>query len=286
MLYLTLAILSSAGIAILIKIYRQQGRRAEVLIASNYILAMVLGWIFLWTTAEPWSVSAATFWLGLGGGLLWPSAFYLYTWGIAIYGLSLTGAISRLALVIPILFGIFFLSEHLTLRTGVGILTVGSAFILHNPVKVRMWHSSNWKAVWYFPVLVLIFGFVDLWVNLFNHLGPRQEQFVFLTLLFSFSMLFSWLAVAVQRLKVTTGDFWTGLTIGVPNFFTSYFLLESLKSPFFAEHSAIAYTLYSAVGVLLVFCLGAIIWREKITRGHLIGIALAVTAIVLLSDVG
>jgi multidrug transporter EmrE-like cation transporter len=99
-------------------------------------------------------------------------------------------------------------------------------------------------------------------------------------------MLFAWLMVAVQRITVTAGDFLTGLAIGVPNFFTSYFLLESLKSPLFAKHSAIAYTLYSSVGVLLVFCLGAIVWHEKVTRGNTIGVILALAAIILLSGIG
>jgi multidrug transporter EmrE-like cation transporter len=74
-----------------------------------------------------------------------------------------------------------------------------------------------------------------------------------------------------------------GLILGVPNFFSTYFLLESLRSPFFAGLSAVVYALYSVIGVVLAFGAGALLWQEPLTARNWAGVLLAIIAVALLN---
>jgi hypothetical protein len=67
MLYLILAILSSFGIAVLVKVNETKDLNRQVVIASNYIVGATLGWTFLlWDGLS--SISWPTWALGFGGG--------------------------------------------------------------------------------------------------------------------------------------------------------------------------------------------------------------------------
>ena len=59
--------------------------------------------------------------------------------------------------------------------------------------------------------------------------------------------------------------------------------MESLKSPFFFERSAVAYTWYSVIGVTLAFSAGVVIWKERVSRINLIGVAAGLAAITILN---
>jgi multidrug transporter EmrE-like cation transporter len=75
-----------------------------------------------------------------------------------------------------------------------------------------------------------------------------------------------------------------GLWVGLPNFFATFFLIETLKSPLFLGHTAVAYSLYSVAGVVLVFMAGALVWRERVTAASVVGVLVAISAIVLLNN--
>ena len=86
-----------------IKHYEIQGWDARVVITANYISATLLGWMF-YALGEDHRIDATSVWLGVGGGILWPSTFLILMKGIRDYGLSLAGSSSRLSLLIPVLF--------------------------------------------------------------------------------------------------------------------------------------------------------------------------------------
>lgn len=282
MMALALAILASFSISLLVKDNEAHGVNTQVVLASNYISASLLGWgLALIHSID--GINTATLALGLVGGVLWPGTFYLLMWGIRRYGLSLAGSISRLSLSVPVLFAVLFLGERLTLAVALGIAGTFLAFLLLNPAHREPGKPLDRGALVYFPVLVLAFGIVDLWVNLFNTLGPSDERFLFMVLIFTASMVFAWGAVFGQRRPIRREAVLRGLLLGIPNFASTYFLLESLKAPVFAGLSAVVYALYSVLGVTLAFAAGALLWRERVTRRNLVGVGVAIAAIVLLN---
>ncbi len=282
MIHLALAILCSLTNSLLIKQNETQGLDTRVVLASNYLTAIFLGWVFVLVNGVD-GLSTQTLYLGIGGGLLWPISFYMLMWGIRCYGLSLAGSISRLSLSIPILFALIFLRERLTFTTALGITGTFLAFFLLSPIKLGQSLAMDSRAVWYFPLLVLTFGMVDGWVNLFNTIAPQTEKYMFMVLIFTFSGIIVWASLLIQRIAISRKSLLRGLILGGPNFLSTYFLMESLQTPVFSTRSAVVYTLYSVIGVILAFCSGVVIWKEKMTWGNILGIIFAVGSIVSLN---
>lgn len=190
--YLIPATLSSLSVALLIKDNEVRGADTLVILAGNYLSASALAWGMQTRGValgggSMGRLSPTTWSLRLGGSLLFPGAFFLMMWGIRRYGISLAGSVSRLSLSVPLLFATLFLGERFTLFTAGGILGTFAALLLLSPLGTMPAMSTRLdrQALWYFPTLVLIFGVVDLWVNLFNTLAPAAERFAFIGLIFT-----------------------------------------------------------------------------------------------------
>ena len=283
MLQLISAILSSFAITVIIKLNEQQELDRQVVLGINYIFAAGLGWALTLFNGGLASISMTTILLGFGGGILWPGGFYLFMWGIKKFGMSLTGSIARLSLSVPILIAVIFLGEILTLPTIFGLVATLFAFFLISPVKFSQLKQSESAAIWFFPLIVFIFGIVDFWANLFNTIGDSQEKFLFMTLIFTFSGVNTWIVIFFKKRKVSLDAVKAGALLGVPNFFSTYFLLEALRDGFFIGQSATVYTLYSVAGLTLAFCAGAIFWKEKVGPKNIAGVVIAIVAIILLN---
>lgn len=284
MVYLLLTILSSFAVGVLSKINETAGINRTVVIASNYPVGAVFGLLVILLTGQP-APGVTTLWLGLVGGLLWPGGFFVFMWGVKQFGMALPGMVGRLSLAVPVLFGLLFLNEPVTAPLILGLILTAAALSLFGTLK-RSTLPANlplWQALVYFPVLVLVFGLVSVWVNVFNTFAPADEYWSFLTLVYASSAVVSWSIVVLQRQPVTADAVWRGLLLGVPNFGSSYFLLLALTAPAFANNSAIAYTLSSLSVAVLTFLSGILIWREPTSRRRWIGAGLALLAIVLLN---
>jgi drug/metabolite transporter (DMT)-like permease len=282
MVALALAILSSFSISLLVKHNEVDGIDTLGVLASNYASAALIGWGFALNRGQL-TPSTPTLWLSLGGSLLWPGTFFLLMWGIRRYGIALAGSISRLSLSVPVLFGLLFLGETPTPQGVLGILTAFAACILLNPKRRGSGSALDRNAVWYVPVLILSFGFADLWVNLFNTLGRSGERDLFTAMLFTGAGVITGFVTLIKGRRPDRRAVVRGLTLGVPNYFSTFFLMRSLQTPAFADASAVAYALYSAASVSLAFAAGALGWREKLSRVQFAGLVVAIAAVVLLN---
>ena len=280
--FLLLAILCSFINSLLIKLNEHVGVDTQIVLASNYISAILLGWSIISVNGNV-SLSIQTALLSIIGGILWPVSFYMLMWGIRQYGISIAGSMTRLSLSIPILFSVIFLREDLTLLTALGILGTFIAFLLLRPTQQESSAAMDTRSIWFFPLLILTFGLVDGWANLFNTFAPQDEKYLFITMIFTMSGILVWTVILLKRIPINQRAIWRGLILGIPNFLSTYYLIESLQSSFFESQSAVVYTLFSVVGVMLAFGSGVIIWKEKVKWSNLVGVLCAVGAIILLN---
>lgn len=306
-LNLVAAIASTTTIAILIRFFRSRDRDMEVIIASNYIVAAVLGWLMLLATGTgPFgddSVGAPAIWLGLIGGGLWPAAFHLYAVVVGRVGLALSGAWARMSLAVPVLFGLAVLREPLTVRLTLGMTVLVIAFVAlsanhdspsnnagndvssDDPASRQLLGTTGLLFT-----LIAVFGLLDLWVNLFNNLGSENDQFVFLVILFSSASVLAWLPLLLRQgrklghsHKVESGNIAWGLLLGIPNFGASWFLLRALATDTFSSNSTAAYSIYSASSLVLLVIIGIGFWQERLSSRQIVGVGGALIAIVLLT---
>ena len=282
MIFLLISIVGAFLNAAQIKHYEIQGWDARVVITANYISASLLGWIF-YAYGEDHQIDATTIWLGVGGGILWPSTFLILMQGIRDYGLSLAGSSSRLSLLVPVLFAVVFLDEILTFNTLMGILLALAALILMSKLKKADSGKLDLRALWFIPLMVFSLGCVNLWLNIFNHYGTPSQHHAFITLVFSFSLLFSIAYLYGYRIPVSKGAITRGILLGFSNYCMFFFLLQALRHEDFIDASAIAYTLHAVISIILVSSAGILIWKERLERSGYLGILLAISAVILLN---
>ena len=282
---LTVAAFATALTGVLLRRLGARSRDLEVAIASNYLAIAVFGWISLGTVGDLPALPTSAVLLGLSGGAIWPVAFLIYARVIDRSGLALGASWARLSLVVPVFFGLVVFREPLTPATTIGLVVLGGAFFLLAPrAQASDTHglATAGAGVGLVFALVVIFGFLDVWVNVFNHVSPDADGLGFLVVLFTSAATLSWLSLVRDTGRVVSRDVAAGLALGVPNFATTWFLLQGLKTDQFGSNSTAAYSVYSALSLVLTVGAGVVLWREQLTGRHLAGIAFAIGAILAL----
>lgn len=72
-----------------------------------------------------------------------------------------------------------------------------------------------------------------------------------------------------------------GIVLGIPNYFSIYFLVMALRNPDF--ESSTLFTLNNVAIVTLSTLLGIALFRERLIKHNWIGLALAVISIILVA---
>ena len=282
MVYLVAAILCSFSLAIIIKINEKRNADRLLVLGSSYVVSAILSWSVVIYQGHL-HISSSTLFLGMGGGLFWSFSFFIFMWGVNRYGISITGAIARLSLSVPVMIALIFLGEALSLSLAAGLAATFLAFLLISPISSNKLSRFNMGAIWFFPLMVLCLGMSDFWMNLFKIVGEAEENFFFISLLFSFAAVFCGIVMFVKKTRFTVDGIKRGILLGIPNFGSAIFLLESLKHPAFVGQSAIVYSIYSSSVLVLTFSAGAIIWKERVSMANIFGVIVAIVAIVLLN---
>ena len=70
-----------------------------------------------------------------------------------------------------------------------------------------------------------------------------------------------------------------GLLVGIPNFFSSKFLLRSLSE----IAAVVAFPAYSVGGILVVTLAGVLVFRERLAKRQWVALGLILLALVLLN---
>ena len=83
----------------------------------------------------------------------------------------------------------------------------------------------------------------------------------------------------MKGLKVTRRDLITGLAVGIPNLFSSFFLILALET----IPAAVAFPIFGAGTIVIINVVGMAFFRERLTRVELAAVGLTIAAIVLIN---
>jgi len=83
-------------------------------------------------------------------------------------------------------------------------------------------------------------------------------------------------------LKITGRNIIGGIALGIPNFFSIYFLVMALRNNGF--ESSTIFTINNVAIVLVSTFLGIILFKEKLITKNWIGIILAIISILLVAN--
>jgi drug/metabolite transporter (DMT)-like permease len=253
-------------------------------IVINYFIACLVGFFgFLKDTDitlipyKPWF--PGTIFLGV----LFIVVFNLAAITTQRSGLSVVSVASKMSVAIPVLFGILYFDESSGTIKIIGIILALAAVYLTS-VKSREGIPINRKNL-IFPVLVFLgSGIIDTSIKfLETSYVNKTDVALFSSSIFFIAGTIGTGILIVQAfmgtLKITGKNILGGIALGIPNFFSIYFLVMALRSEGF--ESSTVFTINNVAIVLVSTLLGIALFKERLITKNWIGIALAILSILL-----
>ena len=285
MIYLILSIFTSSIILVIFRKFKENNINTFQAIVFNYVVAFSVGFLFF---GKEWSNEM------MGTGSWQPYALIIGTLFISLFllmgksaqenGIGVTSVTVKMSLVIPVIFAIWLFKEDVFLTKVVGIILalVGVFLITYQKKKGK---KANAKNSLFLVILFLGSGVLDASINYVEKkaLGDLSPA-LFTAIGFGIAGLIGGIvltiAVLFKKQKIKLRNVIGGVILGVPNFFSIYFLIMAIRQPL---DDSITYALNNVGIVLLSYLLGILLFRESTSTIKIIGGLVAVTSIVLMS---
>jgi drug/metabolite transporter (DMT)-like permease len=174
--------------------------------------------------------------------------------------------------------------EHLSLLQILGIILALFA-VFFASLKERKIKAEKWAFV--LPLSVFLgSGIIDTSIKYFQQVHMQENEYA----LFSATIFASAAVVGIvfilfksikQPLKLNLKNVIGGICLGVPNYFSIYFLLKALQHP--TWNSAAVFTINNVAIVMFSTLLGILLFKEILSVKNWLGIGLAIISIVLVA---
>lgn len=286
MIALILSILSSTTIFVVFKLFPKYQINTLHAIVLNYFVAAICGIILQPTDIEfAKTFEYSWFPFALALGVLFITVFHLMGVTAQRSGLSVVSVAAKMSVVLPILFGLVYYSESLGILKLLGILLALAAVYLasiktKDGLKIK---ASNFI----FPIMVFLgTGVIDTTVKyLEGEYVGKDDIPIFSATIYAMAGLIGVVLLAIQgfqgKFQFQLKNILGGIALGIPNFFSIYFLVQALRSGIF-ESSGV-FTIINVSVVMISTLLGILLFKEKILTKNWIGIVLAVLAILFIT---
>jgi drug/metabolite transporter (DMT)-like permease len=289
MLYIILSIVSTTLIIILFKLFNHFKVNTFLAIITNYITAAIFG--FLISPSFP-SVSVITTqdWLPVTfmAGVLFIGVFQSMAITTQKIGVSVATVASKMSVVIPVIAAFILYGDSVTglkiIGLAIAIVSVILTSIKQDDTKTE---SSFIQKIGLPAVVFFGSGMVDLAVNYIqvnyaNNLFTSQLllSFIFTGAFFTGLILFTISYFKNKKIDFNLKSVGFGVFLGVLNYLSIIFLMKAIESN--VLQASVLFPLNNMSVVMLSSSVGFFFFKEKISFINLLGIILAVIAILLI----
>jgi drug/metabolite transporter (DMT)-like permease len=286
LIYLLLSIIASTIIFINFKLFERFNINILQAIVVNYCIAFMTGILaYEGTITISQLPNLNWFYYTLVLGALFIIVFNLMAITTQRSGLSAVSVATKMSVVIPVLFGLIYYNESLGAikLIGIGIALI-AVYLTSNKSNQRI--SINRKLI-LLPILVFVgSGIIDTSLKfLEDTYVANNDVSLFSAIIFLAAAIIGFIIIIIQVIK---GSFKfeiknviAGICLGVPNYFSIYYLVKTLRSDILESSGIFAINNVSIV-MLSTFA-GIFLFKEKLIRKNWIGIALAILSIILIS---
>ncbi|MFK7812290.1 MAG: GRP family sugar transporter [Maribacter sp.] len=285
MLDLALSVLFSSLIFVIFKLFSVYKVETLYAIITNYVVACSVGLLFYKGEVivtdipeKPW------FWGTFALGLLFIIVFNLMAATSQRLGVSAASVATKMSLVIPVLVGVFVYKEELGAFKILGILlALGAVYFASVKEKSTAFKTASLLL----PFLTFMgSGAIDASLGYFQReLIAPAELPLFSATVFACAAIVGILFILINSfkkpLKINLRNMLGGICLGVPNYFSIYFLLRALQNE--SLNSASIFTINNVAIVMFSTLLGILLFKEKISAKNWGGITLAVISILLVA---
>lgn len=276
MLYLILAILSSAMVSITMRISEKCITNKMAMFMSNYAICIALSAVFMnWKNVGE-GLGAPALVLGAISGILYLVNFIFLKYNMQHNGIVLSSTFMKLGVLIPTIMAVVVFHEMPSWMQVFGIaISVFAIVIIH--FEKEALQESN-KKVWLILLLVLS-GFTDSMANIYEQVGKPEGKDCYLLITFFVAFLLATVFSFREKNRITGKDLLFGMLIGIPNYFSARFLLLALGS----VEAVLAYPMYSVATMIVIMLTGVFAFRERLSRKKAVALAMIVAAVCLLN---
>lgn len=286
MIYLLLSILASTIIFIIFKLFEKFQINIFQAIVVNYCIAFTTGILsYNGTITISQLPNLDWFYYTLILGALFIIVFNLMAITTQKSGLSVVSVATKMSVVVPVLFGLLYYNESLGTVKLIGIaIALIAVYLTSNKSKQGI--SVNRKSI-VLPILVFIgSGIIDTSIKFLEDTYVANNDVpLFSAIIFLAAAIIGFIFIIIQIIRGSFNfefkNIIAGICLGVPNYFSIYFLVKTLRSDILESSGIFAINNVSIVA-LSTFA-GIFIFKEKLIRKNWIGIALAILSIVLIS---
>ncbi|MBN1150194.1 EamA family transporter [candidate division WOR-3 bacterium] len=283
MVYLVLAVFSSSLVTVLLKL-SQKNSTDEMRVASfNYLSAFAVAFIMFFTTRNNQSFIASrdnlgtALFMGIFAGVIYLLGFVSIQKSVLYNGVATTGAVSKLGTVIPVLLSFIVFREKMNAFKTTGIfLSIISILML--AIKTENKESRRRSAILLFWVLVFV-GMAEFSNKIFENNWHESLKNFFLTVVFATAFVLSFFFANFRNLTKIPKSALFGIAVGIPNLFSSFFLISSFK--YFP--AAVAFSFYSVGSILIMSLAGWILFGEEMRKTKIISLVFISVSLVFMN---
>ena len=277
MLYLLLAIASSAMVSVVMRLSTNKVQGNVSMLAMNYLMCMCMAAAYTgFGNLLPKHESLPqTIGMGVVHGILYLVSFVLLQVNVKKNGVVLSATFMKLGLLVPMVVSVFLFHEIPAVTQTVGFLLAVAAILLINLEREATVVQSASGLL----LLLLTGGAADAMSKVYEELGEPalSAQFLFYTFVVAFVLCLGLMVFKKQR--IGKNELFFGLLIGIPNYFSARFLLKALES----LSAVIVYPSYSVAAILAVTAVGVVCFRERLGKRQWLALGVILVALLLLN---
>lgn len=277
MLYLILAIASSALVSIFIRLSENYVKNNISMLCMNYMMCLMLavgytGMDKVFETGEGFGTAIG---LGVVNGILFLASFVLLQINVRRNGVVLSATFMKLGVLVPTLLSVIAFREKPEVQQVIGFLVALLAIVLIN------FEKGQGEAGFKIGLLLLLLGggSGDAMAKIYDEVGPAQFEEQFLCFTFASALVLCVILAIKKQQKLTKTDILFGLLVGIPNYFSARFLLKAVGE----VPAVVAYPTYSVATIVVISLVGMLCFKEKITKRQQVAIGIILVALVLLN---
>lgn len=285
MIPLTLSILSSSVLLVIFKYFDKFKIHTFQAITVNYFVATTLGFLLApiqlqpyELLAKPWALSAVII------GSVFIGMFYIMALSSQKVGVAVSSVANKMSLVIPVIAGFLLYQESAPILKIIGIILAITAVLMVTFPKEKLDIERKYLIL---PIVIFIgSGFLD---TVFKYVQTTQlasgDIEIFSASLFLVSATMGSIVLIGNRIikgiTIQPKSIVAGFALGIPNYFSIHFLLQSLNLP--NLESTVVFPINNTGIVLLSTLFAILLFSERLSKLNWAGILLAVVSIALIA---
>lgn len=301
MLYLIFASFFSASVALLFKYGESKGTNRFTVATINYIAGFIISLIVVFSkgisfeglsfrkflvdftlslkTEKILTPQSSIIWaiiVGLFAGIFFFTAFIVYQRSVKENGVSTTGTVRSLNVLIPMALSMIFWLEIPNKIQWVGIILATISILLFSLSSIKEMRRRLHPSLYLFYIT----GGTSQFLNkLYQKYGVIDYRDFFLLVTFFIASLIGIFILVKNKPKIKWIEISVGSLVGLSNLFQNSFLILS----FSVIKSSVAFPIFSAMSIFILNVGGWVIFKERLSRIKIYAIILSIVSIFLIS---